>query len=59
LFEELKSAREMFDCDKALDILMRAVDEYRHAAAIHDLVWQPRPIGETARGARLAAHASR
>jgi hypothetical protein len=58
LVEELESALEMFDCDKALDILIRAVAEYRPAAAIHDLVWQPRHVAEAARGnvARLAAN---
>jgi FlaA1/EpsC-like NDP-sugar epimerase len=50
LVEELESALEMFDCDKALDILIRAVVEYRPAPAIHDLVWQ------RAQGA--AAHAT-
>ena len=60
LLEELESALEMFDCDKALDILIRAVVEYRPDAAIHDLVWQ-RGQGAAVHGkvARLAAHAGR
>jgi FlaA1/EpsC-like NDP-sugar epimerase len=60
LVEELESALELFDCDKALDILMRAVVEYRPDTAIHDLVWQ-RGQGAAGHGkvARLAAHAGR
>jgi FlaA1/EpsC-like NDP-sugar epimerase len=61
LLEELESALEMFDCDRALDILIRAVAEYRPAEAIHDLVWQRGPVADAARSnvARLAAHAGR
>jgi FlaA1/EpsC-like NDP-sugar epimerase len=59
LVEELEAALEMFDCDKALDILIRAVAEYRPAALIHDLVWQRPRLAETARRnlVRLASHA--
>ena len=61
LLDELEAALEMFDCDKALDILIRGVVEYRPAAAIHDLVWQRPAVAEAARSnvARLAAHAGR
>jgi FlaA1/EpsC-like NDP-sugar epimerase len=59
LLEELESALEMFDCDKALDILIRAVAEYRPAAAIHDLVWQRAQIAaERGNVTRLAAHSA-
>jgi UDP-N-acetylglucosamine 4,6-dehydratase len=59
LLEELESALEMFDCDKALDILIRAVAEYRPAAAIHDLVWQRAQIAaERDNVTRLAAHSA-
>jgi FlaA1/EpsC-like NDP-sugar epimerase len=59
LVEELESALEAFECDKALDILMRAVVEYRPDPAIHDLVWQRPRVAEVARTnvARLSAHA--
>jgi FlaA1/EpsC-like NDP-sugar epimerase len=59
LLDELDAALEAFDCDKALDILIRGVAEYRPAAAIHDLVWQRGDVAEDARArvARLAVHA--
>jgi FlaA1/EpsC-like NDP-sugar epimerase len=61
LLNELATALETFDCDKALDILIRAVAEYRPAVAIHDLVWQPRQLADAGRSAaaRLAAHPGR
>jgi FlaA1/EpsC-like NDP-sugar epimerase len=59
LLEELESALEMFDCDKALDILIRAVAEYRPAAAIHDLVWQRAQVADARSNVtRLAAHSA-
>jgi FlaA1/EpsC-like NDP-sugar epimerase len=59
LLNELATALETFDCDKALDILIRGVAEYRPAAAIHDLVWQRPAVAEGARSnvTRLAASA--
>jgi FlaA1/EpsC-like NDP-sugar epimerase len=61
LLDELEAALETFDCDKALDILIRGVAEYRPAAAIHDLVWQRPGFAEVAgvNVARLAASAGR
>jgi UDP-N-acetylglucosamine 4,6-dehydratase len=58
LVEELESALDAFECDKALDILMRAVAEYRPATAIHDLVWQRPRVVEVARAsvARIVAN---
>jgi FlaA1/EpsC-like NDP-sugar epimerase len=56
LIEELESALELFDCDKVLDILTRAVDEYSPAPAIHDLVWQrAQSAAGHSKVARLAA----
>jgi hypothetical protein len=58
LVEELESALEMFDCDKALDILIRTVAEYRPPEAMHDLVWQRPHVSDVASRnvARIAAH---
>ena len=63
LLDELETALGMFDCDKALDILIRGVAEYRPAAAIHDLVWQPADVSHLhavrSKVARFPAHARR
>ena len=59
LLDELESALEMFDCDKALDILIRAVAEYRPAAAIYDLVWQRPVVAEVHAQQRCEAGSSR
>jgi FlaA1/EpsC-like NDP-sugar epimerase len=39
LLAEMLRALEKFDCDRARKLLAQAVQEYRPAAQIHDLVW--------------------
>jgi FlaA1/EpsC-like NDP-sugar epimerase len=40
LLDELAAALETFDVDKARNVLIRGVAEYRPSEAMHDLVWQ-------------------
>jgi len=39
LLEDLLQAIDSFDCNRARELLMQAVDEYRPANEVQDLVW--------------------
>jgi FlaA1/EpsC-like NDP-sugar epimerase len=56
LLGELQAAAGRRDCAQVLDVLGRAVDEYRRPPVIHDLVWSQRraDAGEAAAAGKVA-----
>lgn len=55
LLDEMSSALQSSDCERALDVLQRAVCEYSRAPQVHDLVWNRRPaVAATTQAGKVA-----